>query len=159
MTAEQFLTHIRELRVWHAGAQRAPHKPLLVLWALGRCLRGEDRLASYEEADLAMRDLLGRFGYPRKTAHTEAPFWRLRNDGFWEVPEAPNVTVTKKGDAHKTSLRRLDAHGGFTEAVHNLLRDDKQLALRVAYTLVTGHFRPDLHGDVLNAVGIDPRSS
>ena len=156
MTPEDLLARVEALRVWHIGAERAPHKPLLALWALGRCLRGEDRLVSYKEADVAIRRLLHRFGPHRKTMHTEAPFWRLRHDGFWEIPKAPRVTVTSKGDAHKSSLLRLDAHGGFTEAVHALLRDDERLAMRLACTLVEAHFPRTLHDEVLEAVGVEP---
>ena len=156
VTPEELLARIDAVRVWHVGAQRAPHKPLLVLWALGRCLRGENRLVSYKKAHVAIGRLLRRFGPHRKAAKTEAPFWRLRHDGFWEVPEAPRVTVTSKGDAHRTSLLGLDAHGGFTEAVHALLRHDERFVLRLACSLVEAHFPRTLHNEVLEAVGIEP---
>lgn len=32
--------HFENITVWKKGGQRAPHKPLLALYALGRCIRG-----------------------------------------------------------------------------------------------------------------------
>jgi hypothetical protein len=32
--------------VWKRGGERAPHKPLLALYAIGRALRGEPRMMS-----------------------------------------------------------------------------------------------------------------
>jgi putative restriction endonuclease len=37
--------------VWKSGGQRAPHKPLLCLYALGSCFRSEKRLIPYSEID------------------------------------------------------------------------------------------------------------
>ena len=41
-----FLTRIDDLNVWKKGSRRAPHKPLLLLVALGRLQRGEERMAA-----------------------------------------------------------------------------------------------------------------
>ena len=44
------LSLFSKLRIWTNGEQRAPHKPLLVLYVLGRLLRGEVVPISYIEA-------------------------------------------------------------------------------------------------------------
>ena len=143
------------LQIWSAKGQRAPHKPLLSLWALGRCLRGEHRLASYEDADRALSKLLRMFGPHRRTIHTEAPFWRLQGDGIWEVRDAELVTLTSKGDAHKTSLLSHDIHAGFLEPIYAALREDEALAEKIAHELVEAHFPRTVHEEVLEAVGIE----
>jgi len=48
MDKEDIKSRTARLNVWRRGDQRAPHKPLLLLYALGRCLRGEDRLNLYK---------------------------------------------------------------------------------------------------------------
>ena len=73
------------LTVWKKDDQRAPHKPLLALYTLGRLRRGGERLISYADVDRELRKLLKEFGPPRKSYHPEYPFWRLQNDGVWEV--------------------------------------------------------------------------
>jgi putative restriction endonuclease len=54
-----------DLTVWKRGDQRAPHKPLLVLYALAELERGE-RWVSFREVDEKLQSLLVEFGPPRK---------------------------------------------------------------------------------------------
>lgn len=156
MGSDQLLERFLGLQIWSANGHRAPHKPLLALWALGRCLRGEERLASYEEADRALTKLLRTFGPHRKSIHTEAPFWRLQGDRVWEVRDADRVTLTSKGDAHKSSLLANDIHAGFPEDVQAALETDAALAGRIARALAEAHFPPTMQDEVLEAVGIEP---
>ena len=155
MESDQLLERLLRLQTWSANGQRAPHKPLLALWAIGRCLRGEERLGPYEEADRELTKLLRAFGPHRKSIHTEVPFWRLQGDGVWEVRDADRVTLTSKGDAHKSSLLKNDIHAGFPGSVHAALKDDAALAEWNARALVDAHFPPTIQEEVLEAVGIE----
>ena len=150
------LAKFENLQVWRAGDQRAPHKPLLAVWAIGRCLAGEPRLAPFAEADRALKALLRDFGPHRARPHTEYPFWRLRKDGLWDVEGEALVTTTAKGDAHRRSLLEHNVHGGFSEAVHAALSADEDLAKQIAHALVDAHFPESLHGEILHAAGIEP---
>ena len=154
-STEKLLAKFETLRIWSAGEQRAPYKPLLALWAIGRCLTGEPRLASCHDADRALRALLRNFGPHRAKIHTEHPFWRLRNDGVWEVEREKRVTVTSSGDAHRKSLFEHDIHGGLSEPVHAAFKSDENLARQAAHALVDAHFPASLHDELLQAVGID----
>jgi putative restriction endonuclease len=51
--------------VWKRGDQRAPHKPLLVLYALAELERGE-RWVSFREVDEKLQSLLVEFGPPNR---------------------------------------------------------------------------------------------
>ena len=57
---------IENITVWKRGAQRAPHKPLLLLYALARSLRNSDRFIPYTEIDKKLKQLLMDFGPSRK---------------------------------------------------------------------------------------------
>lgn len=60
------------LSVWQQGDQRAPHKPLLVLYALGRWQRGLAEVTFREaEAEPELAALLREFGPPRRSDHPE----------------------------------------------------------------------------------------
>ena len=155
-STENLLATFEALRIWRAGDQRAPYKPLLALWAIGRCLTGEPRLASYHDADRALRALLRDFGPHRARIHTEHPFWRLRNDGVWDVERVGLVTVTSSGDAHRKSLLEHDIHGGLSEPVHAAFESDETLARQIAHALVDAHFPASLQGEILQAVGVEP---
>src|SRR6266498_2400824 len=78
------LARFDDLSIWRQGDQRAPHKPLLVLYALGRWQRGKAEV-TFAEAEPGLTALLREFGPPRKSAHPEQPFWRLQRDGVWNV--------------------------------------------------------------------------
>ena len=152
------LQRFQSLNVWRSGDLRAPHKPLLVLWAIGRCLRGEPRLASYELVDQELGGLLRRFGPHREIIHTEDPFWRLQRDNVWEVDRPKLVRTNLVGGAYKSDLRRHHIRGGLTETDYAILQGQPGLAKRVADCLVACHFPVSLHALVLEAtaVPIDP---
>ncbi|MCP4404519.1 MAG: hypothetical protein GY801_45360 [bacterium] len=65
----------QSLTLWRRGGERAPHKPLLILYALGRLLWDKKRFIVYEDMDLEVSQLLMDFGPERKSYHAEYPFW------------------------------------------------------------------------------------
>lgn len=152
--ASDLFQRFRTLNVWKARDKRAPHKPLLALWAIGRCLRGEGRLASYDLVDRELAGLLRRFGPHRRTIHTEDPFWRMQRDNVWEVDRPRLVRSNKGGGAYKSDLRRHQILGGLTEADYIAFRNDPALATRVAEYLVACHFPPTLQDEILETTGI-----
>ena len=155
MKPSDLLTRFSKLQMWSSNGQRAPHKPLLVLWGIGRCLKGQARLVSYREADRELIRLLRSFGPHRRTIHTEDPFWRLKNDDVWEIQNEDRVVVGPGGNAHKSSLFRHDIHAGFPESIDAELRASEELAEQLARSLVDAHFPTTLHDEILQAVGID----
>ena len=143
------------LRVWRRGDERAPHKPLLILYAIGRLLQDAQRLLPYSEVDEKLGVLLREFGPRRRSYHTQLPFWRLQNDGVWEVPEAYLIGETSSGDVRKRDLDVYEASGGFTENIAWHLQNDHDLALRIAQGILDSHFPPSIHEDILQAVEIE----
>jgi len=62
MTKQEVQDRFANLNVWKKEGQRAPHKPLLALYAIGKCLRGEDRFMPFKEVEADLRRLLKEFG-------------------------------------------------------------------------------------------------
>lgn len=155
MNQSELWRRFQVLRVWASGAQRAPHKPLLILWAIGRCLSGKDRMAPFALVDVELARLLRRFGPHRQVVHAEFPFWRMQNDGIWEIERPHLATTTRKGDAHKSSLLNHNIRGGLAPAVHDAFRSDPDLAWRVAESLVEAHFPNTLQEQVLRETGVE----
>lgn len=155
MPNTEILDRFASLQVWQRGGERAPHKPLLVLLALGRLLRSGQRLLPFHEVDEALGHLLREFGPARRTVHPEYPFWRLQNDGVWQVrSDGPMRVREGNSDPLRTELLALGAQGGFTHDVADVLEPNHRLALAVAQTVLDAHFPASLHGDILNAVGL-----
>jgi len=109
------------------------------------------------DAHAGLRPLLEEFGPPRKSYHTEYPFWYLRNDGLWEVRgvEAAKVRKGKASQPTKSELLRPGAAGGLVPEAFEVLRSDPRLLREIAGHLVDAHFPDTLRADVLAAVGLD----
>lgn len=90
---ENALAMLTTLRQHQHNGHRSPHKPLLMLLALGRLsTTGSSRL-NWSVAEQALAALIAEFGEPSKTARAQSaayPFTRMRADGVWvldaEVP-------------------------------------------------------------------------
>jgi len=144
------------LNVWRRGGERAPHKPLLALYALGRCARGEARLIPYGEVDERVRELLVEFGPARRSQYPELPFFHLQSDGVWEI--LPGDGAAAGGVLAAPERRQfLDRgyRGGFPEEIHRRLAADGKLVQRVARAILSAHFPSSLHEDIAAAVGLD----
>ena len=142
--------------MWKRGGQRAPHKPLLILYALSQCIQNETRFISFSEIDQKFKNILMEFGPTRKSYHPEYPFWRLQNDGLWELKNAENVTSRKGNtDAKKSELIKFNVHGGFTKEIHDFLISNKKFIPEIASSILENNFPASIHEDILQAVGLD----
>ncbi len=151
---ETILARFDNLRTWGSGGQRAPHKPLLVLLALGAWERGQREL-KFSEVVESLTELLRRFGPARKVQHPEQPFWRLQRDDVWEVFGVHEIELGADGAATKSSLLTVGAVGRFTPDVQAGLTARPELAGDVARRLLDAHFPTSLHEDILDAVGLE----
>src|SRR5689334_1059947 len=108
-----------QINVWKRGNERAPHKPLLLLYALAKCSRGESREIPYREVDQELRKLLIEFGPSRKSYHTEYPFWRLQNDGLWELQGVTGLQPRQSNtDVKKSELLKSNVIGGLSAPIY-----------------------------------------
>ena len=148
-------THFQNITLWKRGGERAPHKPLLALYAIGRLRRNNDRLIPYAEIDQKLSELLKDFGPYRKTYNPHYPFWRFQKDGIWEVDKTEDIVLTSSGDPKKPDLIRLDVHGGFPKEVFDALRSDDKLVNEIVAQILEDNFPSSIHEDILQATGID----
>ena len=159
MTPEQFLERLAAVRIDRSHGGRAPHKPLMLLLALGRVGLGPNsRLIPYKTADRSFRELWREFGRPGKQPRAYYPFGRLRNDdGLWEIPEESQLSSGRAADLRVSEAKRFKITGGFRQDVHDLLCHHPELVSRAAHQILSEHFPPAIHQDILEAVQITPR--
>lgn len=152
---DAILQRFRAIRTWGRGDERAPHKPLLLLLTLAQLQRGGERFLAYADVEPKLTALLAEFGPSRERAHPEHPFWRLRNDGIWVVPEAASIepALTASGDAPPRVLAERSARGGLTEELFDALASRPDLVNRLAQEILDANFPPSLHGESLDACG------
>lgn len=67
------------------GERRTHHGSLTLLWAIGRLVSGEDRLASADVYRSQLEPMLEEFGAPGVSVSLEYPFRRLSGSGLWDV--------------------------------------------------------------------------
>lgn len=149
MTREDIKQRFANMVTWSRRGERAPHKPLLVLYALGRLQRGALWL-DYEEIEDDLTRLLAEFGPPRKSYRAYYPFVRLVNDGVWQLSK----DIDTKTDPSPRSLRQQEIAGSFTEDVVDALVSDPQLVQEITGLLLEQNFPETMHEDILEAVGL-----
>lgn len=155
-TDEQVIEAFVGINCWTRGDQRAPHKPLLLLMALAEMQRGGERWLAYEDVHAGLTELLNDFGASQGGQSPQMPFWRLRRDGVWEVPEAEEIAsdLTASGDAKIGVLRRVEAKGGFPQPLFDVLSSRPDLVNEIVTMLLDRNLPSTLHEDVLDAVGM-----
>ncbi|WP_309032951.1 phosphorothioated DNA-binding restriction endonuclease [Streptomyces alfalfae] len=145
-----WLERTAKLRQWSRSGTRAPHKPLLFLYALGRFQQDADGELRYSAVEDDLRRLLAEYGPPHRTTPAY-PFHHLVSDGVWEVrtdrgPGSPGSGVRE--------LREVGAAGRLTPELRAALRREPSLLGRMARVLLDLNFPPSLHGDLCEAVGL-----
>jgi putative restriction endonuclease len=152
LTDEQVLERLASFRQYQRDGKRVPHKPLLVLLALGRLESSGHSALPWSVAETQLADLVAEFGPPSRTGRAQAaayPFTRLRADGVWEIDhEVP--------DDNLTPLREQRVVGQLESALEQALRESPSLLRAAARQLVESQFPMTVAPDVLTAVGLDP---
>ncbi len=138
-----------------ASAARAavPHKPLLVLLALGRLAATGSSELPWTEAGARLAELIAEFGPPSRTGRAQSaayPFTRLRADGVWVLDQ--DVPMDLVGP-----LARRHVTGRLEAPVEAVLLARPTLIARAARDLVLSNFPASVAPDVLQAAGLDPR--
>ncbi|MGW3228897.1 HNH endonuclease [Kitasatospora sp. NPDC001095] len=135
----------------------APHRPLLVLWAIGQAIAGAPRERSWTETRAALAPLLEKYGNVRdgsKAAHY--PFTALVGDDLWEIePSEPSDSATETRSRRPTldSLNRINPKAGFPEPDYQLLQAQPEIAAEAAAGLILRFFYP-LPANLLEDLGL-----
>jgi putative restriction endonuclease len=139
------------LRQHRLNGTRAPHKPLLVLLALGQFARSGSSSLPWSEAETRLGSLLAEFGtsQPSGASSVAFPYTRLRTDGVWELSrQVANDSVS--------DLRAAPVEGHFTPEIESAFTASPHLVNEVARSIVESQFPMSIASDVLSAVGLNP---
>ncbi|KUF16456.1 phosphorothioated DNA-binding restriction endonuclease [Streptomyces silvensis] len=146
-----WLERAAKLRQWSRGGVRAPHKPLLLLYALGRYQVDAEGELAYTAVEADLKGLLAEYGPVRGTTPAY-PFHHLVSDGVWEVRTDRGAGSPGSG---VRELRASGAAGRLVPELRAVLRRDPSLLGRMARVLLDLHFPPSLHQDLCDAVGLE----
>jgi predicted restriction endonuclease len=99
---------IAELKVHKKSDEVAVHKPLLVLYILGRAKAGESNRFPFKGLVDDLKKALRDFGHDRKSFHAEYPFWNLQDDDFWVIEDKDKIPISGNASG-PTQTALLDA--------------------------------------------------
>jgi len=151
---DEILAVFRNLNIWAKGGRRAPHKPLLILLALGRWASGNQNPIPFSAIENRLRELLQEFGPPRASS-PEEPFWRLRKDSIWELGGTDRLPAPTAPDPPGLIALRNGVTGQFSNSIREALNSNPGLISQIARSILEAHFAESLHADILAAVGLD----
>lgn len=151
VTKDEVLNRLSSLRQHRRKGQRSPHKPLLLLFAIGRLSTTGTSAIEWSAAESQLAELIQDYGPPATSSRIQRaayPFTHLRTDKVW----------TLNHDVPMDDVRPLAEHhvvGRLEPWLEDALRDP-EIATAAARRLVETEFPPTVAPDVLAAVGLDP---
>lgn len=153
MTNQEIINAFDRIKSWLRGAERAPHKPLLILLALGEIQNGNTNFLKYKEIEDRLSNLLVDFGPPRKNVKPQYPFVRLANDGIWEFNKPALIDTSI--DPSSQYLIDNEISASFLPEVKQKLVNDPSLLKDIAWLILRKNFPESIHEDILSATGLD----
>jgi putative restriction endonuclease len=159
MSSLSVFERFRRLNTWRREGEQAPHKPLLVLYALGRWHTARQGRIPYADIDRDLTALLKEFGPDRQSYHPEYPFWRLQNDGVWEVHAPPGLEPRAGNtDPKRSELLAHPVTAGFPDGILAVFYADPAIVFDLAQAVLDAHFPPEVHPAILQRVGLARQS-
>lgn len=152
MDSKEFLRRVKDIKPWARGAQRAPHKMLMLLLMLGRLKQGNPGSMQYRDISPSFDELSKRFIKKHKKDGAQYPFYALHREGIWEFPES--VPIQKNNKPSLSDLHNLNPEGGFNSSVLQLLKQHPELIDMAAAVLLRNQYPDSYHQDILKAVGL-----
>jgi putative restriction endonuclease len=151
---ETLLARFDGIRQFARGGRRAPHKPLLLLYALARLKHDRQTEIRFNATETIVNPLLRSYGPWSSGAHVSYPYGRLVNDGLWHLPARAQL-LDANGNVREGVARERDAPAGFTPDVLATFEQEPELIEVMALHLLDRHFAPGLHEEILEAVGLE----
>ncbi|MET4924821.1 HNH endonuclease [Streptomyces sp. PSRA5] len=158
MTRDELMGALAALRRAQMGNRRAPHKPLLLLWLLGRLAESGSTVVAYDEAEEPVSRLINDFGSAvtsaaRARQRAAMPFVHLERE-LWDLRDREGVPIGSDVPERGSFLRARGARGRLRPEVEKLLADPGTLAAAVRL-LLEQHFTPALEAVICDSVALD----
>lgn len=136
MTNSEILKLFSSINCARLGTGYAPHKPILILLLLDRILDGHTNHFPFAELDHDLKHLLEKYGSNNASNTRNEPFWRLQNDGLWDII-APAELLQLSSTPSPNQLVESNAAGELNPYIYEALAGNPNLIVEIANMLVT----------------------
>lgn len=148
----QTLEKIAHLNTFRSGDRRAPHKPLLLLIAIGALTKGKREL-TFSEIEESLTPLLNAYAPPVRSRHQpELPYWHLMSDELWLVDGSETFPRQANGFPRMSAIR--NSSGRLSDDLIGLIESYPDSISTIVDTILEEHFPPSIHEDLIAAVGL-----
>lgn len=161
MTREELLSIFGNLSVWERNGERAPHKPLMLLYALAELKRGHQWLV-FQKIEKPVENILESILPQRKSFHAHYPFWYLKTAGekegkaIWRIHDIADIKMrVGKTEPLKSELRKAKTRAGFSDEVLNLFEKQPAVIDEVIQELLDSQFPRTIQGEICSILGLD----
>jgi len=147
----EWLEQVQSINVDTVHGRRAPYKPLLLLWMIGRVSRGESTKVQFVDAEEPLKDLMWAYRLG-ETLEVGLPFVHLTSDGdLWSLFDSNGNNISPP--ERKVGFLREEAVGELTPAFVQALSDQELLNAVVTH-LLQSDFPTSTHEEILEKVGL-----
>ncbi|MGW3237138.1 HNH endonuclease [Streptomyces olivaceus] len=139
---KSFHRRVGDVRPARRATGPALHRPVLLLWAIGRALAGAPRMQPWTATRDAVAPLLVKYGQVEDGVDgARYPFWALLRDDLWTIEQGQDLNFTSRGRRPTLeSLNEVNPLGGLREDDYNLLRSHPDAAASAAAGLILRYF-------------------
>ena len=143
------------IRPHYSNGKYALHKPLLLLYVLGRYYSNSDRMISFKDIDDGLMNLFRKY-YPEAIdySNTHYPFGKLENDGIWEIERSSELLRTSVGHLSKKEILDKNIKGGLYIEIYNFLIGNKEKIKEIINFLLEKYFHNSVYSDLKNDLGL-----
>ena len=136
VAASEWLTAVDDLLLRASGSV---HRPVLLLYLLGRAQRREPREVAFVDVELGIKKALQTMG-SAKRADPLLPFWHMQSSPFWEV-FGSDALPDRESTARPTRRALLQAKGALRAGWWAVLLGDDELVAKLGEQILI-HLRP-----------------
>jgi len=136
MTNSEILDLFSSINCAKQGDGYAPHKPILILLLLEKILNGHANSFSFAELDQDLKKLLEKYGSNNASNSRNEPFWRLKNDGVWDI-SAPAELVSQNSTPTPNQLIESNISARLKDDLYQAIKNNPELIAEIAKVLIT----------------------
>lgn len=143
-----------DINMYKNGQHIAKHKPLLILYLLGRAINSGEVNFTYSNIYEDANDFLSSFGASPKVNY---PMWRLRNDNILLFHEENSISQNSSGDANISDLKCFGSFS-FSDKIEKMIikgsSTNNHIIKSEVENIISNYFPESWHKDLLLSTGL-----